>query len=60
MPEPTFTEGQRVYHRQRRQYGTYVKPDWHSDESIVDFPDDDYCRVTTAQLIAADEIEGDA
>jgi hypothetical protein len=56
MPGPTFTEGQRVYHRQRKQFGTYVQPDWHRDESIVDFPDDDYCRVTTAQLVPADEV----
>jgi hypothetical protein len=57
MPDPTFTEGQRVYHRQRRQFGTYIQQDWHRDESIVAFPDDDYCRVTTAQLVPADEAE---
>lgn len=24
MPTPTFTEGQRVYHRQLKWYGTYA------------------------------------
>lgn len=60
MDEPTFTEGQRVYHRQRRQYGTYVEPSWTSGESIVDFGDDDVLRITTAQLVPADEIEESA
>lgn len=57
MSDPAFTEGQRVFHRGRKQFGIYVKQDWHSDESVVVFPDDDCCRVTTAQLVAADEIE---
>lgn len=51
----TFTAGQPVYHRQRRQFGTYVQQDWHRDESIVDFDGDEGCRVTTAQLVPADE-----
>lgn len=69
MSEPTFTAGQRVYHRGRRQYGRFVEPSWMSGESIVAFPrdhipglpdEDEECRVTTAQLVAADEIEGNA
>lgn len=58
MITPTFTEGQRVYHRQRQQFGTYVQQDWVSTESIVDFGDEDgQLRVTTAQLVPADEVE---
>ncbi len=61
MTDHQFTEGQRVYHRQRRQIGIYVKQDWIKSESIVDFPEgedysaDEGCRVTTAQLVPADE-----
>lgn len=57
MSDPTFVEGQRVYHRGRKQFGVYVKQDWIRTESIVDFPDDDRSRITTAQLVPADEIE---
>jgi hypothetical protein len=58
MTTPTFTAGQRVYHRQRREYGIYVQQDWVATESIVNFnEDDDWCRVTTAQLVAADQVE---
>ncbi|GAA0493774.1 hypothetical protein Ade02nite_21160 [Paractinoplanes deccanensis] len=59
MPEPTFTKGQRVYHRQLKRFGTYVEKSWTSGESIVDFDtDDDYedcLRITTAQLVPAEE-----
>lgn len=27
MPGTTFAEGQRVYHRQRKQFGTFIQPD---------------------------------
>lgn len=63
MSDPTFTAGQRVYHRQRKQFGTFLKPSWTTGESLVDFDDPadpdfaDALRVTTAQLVAADEIE---
>lgn len=61
MTDPTFTAGQRVYHRQRQQFGIYVQQDWVATDSIVDFgEDDDYCRVTTAQLVPADEVEENA
>jgi hypothetical protein len=56
MTAHQFTEGDRVYHRQRREYGTYIKQDWVKTESIVDFPSDDWCRVTTAQLVPASEV----
>lgn len=65
MTDRQFTEGQRVWHRQRRQFGTFIKPSWTSGESIVAFPgehvpgfpdEDDECRVTTAQLVPADEV----
>ncbi|WP_157410810.1 hypothetical protein [Actinoplanes rectilineatus] len=56
MTDHQFTEGDRVYHRQRREVGIYVKPDWCRKDSIVDFPSDDWCRVTTDQLIPADEV----
>lgn len=57
MTTPTFTAGERVYHRGRRQFGTYVRQDLHRDESLVDFPDDDRSRISTAQLVPADEVE---
>ena len=69
MPEPDFTEGQRVYHRQRREYGVYLEPSWTSGESMVAFPGEhvpgfpdepDVCRVTTAQLVPADQVKADA
>ena len=56
MTDRQFTEGQRVWHHQRREHGLYIKQDIHSDESIVDFPSDDYCRVTTAQLVPAEQV----
>jgi hypothetical protein len=55
--DTAFASGQRVYHRQRHQYGTYVEPSWTSGESIVDFGDDDVLRITTAQLVPADQVE---
>lgn len=57
MTEPTFTEGQRVYHRQLRMYGTYVARSWDRDTSHVDFDDGEERRITTAHLVAADEVE---
>jgi len=63
MPEPAFTEGQRVFHRQLKRYGTFIEPSWTSGESIVDFDDpndpnyEDCLRITTAQLVAADEVD---
>ena len=66
MTTPTFTEGDRVYHRQRRQFGTYGEDSGTSGESIVAFPmdhipglpdEDEELRVTTAQLVPADEVE---
>lgn len=69
MRESTFTAGQRVYHRQLKQFGRFVEPSWTSGESIVAFPrehvpgfpdEDEELRVTTAQLVAADEIEESA
>lgn len=63
---PTFTPGQRVYHRQLRKSGRYVEDAWTSGESIVAFPmdsvpglpdEDEELRITTAQLVAADEVE---
>lgn len=65
MTDPTFTEGQRVYHRQRKQLSTYVRQVPGSDESVITFDELDdprraTFRVTTAQLVAADEIEGNA
>jgi hypothetical protein len=57
---PTFTAGQRVYHRGRKQFGIYVQQDLHRDESLVDFGGDDVCRITTAQLVPADEVEENA
>jgi hypothetical protein len=69
MSEPTFTAGQRVFHNQRKQFGVYVEDSWTSGESIVAFPrdpvpglpdEDEELRVTTAQLVAADEVEGNA
>jgi hypothetical protein len=65
MTDHQFTEGQRVWHRQRRQFGTYIEPAWTSSESMVAFPgehvpgwpdEDDVCRVTTAQRVPADEV----
>jgi hypothetical protein len=54
---PTFNEGDRVYHRQRRQFGVYAGPSWTSGESYVEFPDEENeCyRITTAQLVPAAE-----
>jgi hypothetical protein len=66
MSEPTFTEGQRVYHRQLKRLGTFLEPSWTTGESIVDFDVpgepfyEDALRITTAQLVAADEVEGSA
>nr|WP_221374534.1 hypothetical protein [Actinoplanes polyasparticus] len=60
--EQTFTPGDRVYHRQLKRYGTFIEPSWTSGESIVDFdvPDEpgyeDCLRITTAQPVAADEV----
>lgn len=57
----TFEPGQRVYHRQRQQFGIYVQQDWVASESIVDFGDEDgELRITTAQLVPADEVEENA
>lgn len=65
MSETAFTAGQRVWHRQRRQFGRFIEPSWTSGESIVAFPgkhapgfpdEDDECRVTTAQLVPAEEV----
>lgn len=62
MPDPTFTEGQRVYHRQLKRYGTFIESSWTSGESIVDFDDptdpdyEDCLRITTAQLVPAEEV----
>ena len=53
----TFSAGQRVYHRQLRQFGTYVQDDWHREDAIVDFGDDDVRRITKAQLVPAEEAE---
>jgi hypothetical protein len=60
MTDHQFTEGQRVYHRQLAKYGTYAGLDDH-ETSFVDFGDDpeladDVLRVTTAQLVPADEV----
>ncbi len=66
MTDHQFREGQRVWHRQRREYGIYIKQDWIKSESIVAFPrghvagfpaEDEECRVTTAQLVPADEAD---
>ncbi|MEU4558386.1 hypothetical protein AB0F72_08350 [Actinoplanes sp. NPDC023936] len=61
MTDRQFTEGQRVWHRQRKQFATYLGPSWTTGESYVDFghPDGhgDECRVTTAQLVPADEVD---
>lgn len=56
-----FTEGQRVYHRQLKWYGTYAyRDDLDRATSFVEFDNGEGRRITTAQLIAADEIEGNA
>jgi len=57
MTTPTFTEGQRVYHRGRQEFGNYVMPGSDSDSSIVDFGYGDVSEITTAQLVPADEVE---
>lgn len=65
MTDPTFTEGQRVYHRGLLQSATYLRPDLHhAEKSVVDFNEGcdrqgrvDIRRVTTAQLVPADEVE---
>lgn len=63
MTDHQFTEGQRVYHRQLKRYGTFIEKSWTSGESIVDFDDPDYpdsedcLRITTAQLVSADEAD---
>ncbi len=62
MTDPVFTPGQRVYHHQLKRYGTFIEPSWTSGESIVDFDDpndpdyEDCLRITTAQPVAADEV----
>lgn len=65
MTDHQFTAGQRVWHPGCRQFGTYVRADLHADESIVAFPrdhvpgwpdEDEHCRITTAQLVPADEV----
>ncbi len=61
MSDPSFAPGQRVYHRQLKRFGTFIEPSWTSGESIVDFrawesDDEDCLRITTAQLVAADEV----
>jgi len=65
MPAHTFAKGDRVYHRQRKQFGTFIEPSWTSGESIVAFPlapipglpdEDEELRVTTVQLVPANEI----
>lgn len=62
MTDHQFTEGQRVWHKQLRQFGRFIEPSWTSGESIVAFPgehvpgfpdEDDERRVTTAQLVPA-------
>lgn len=64
MTTPTFTEGQRVYHRQLKRYGTFVEHSWDSGTSHVAFDDDpdgfEDRRITTAQLVPADEVEENA
>lgn len=64
--DATFRPGQRVYHRQLKKFGRYIEDSWTSGESIVAFPmdpvpglpdEDEELRVTTAQLVAADEVE---
>lgn len=62
MPEHTFTEGQRVYHRQLKRFGTFVmRDDLDRASSHVEFDDDpdglDSRRITTAQLVLAGEAE---
>lgn len=61
MTDSMFTAGQRVYHRQLQRYGTYVTADdLDRDTSHVDFDDphgEDVLRITTAQLVAADDAE---
>jgi len=58
MSDPTFAEGQRVYHRQFKWYGAYAgRDDLDRATSHVEFDNGEERRVTTAQLVAADEIE---
>lgn len=61
MPEATFTAGQRVYHRQLKWYGTYAyRDDLDQASSFVEFDNGEGRRITTAQLVPADEIEENA
>ncbi len=69
MPNPTFTPGDRVYHRQLKRFGTFIESSWTSGESIVAFPrdhlpglpdEDEELRITTAQLVPAAQVEGSA
>ena len=56
-----FVPGQRVYHRQLDQFGTYERVDFFLPEtSFVEFDDGQERKVTTAQLVAADEVEENA
>lgn len=62
MTDYEFTEGQRVYHRHLKLYGTYVaRDDLDRTTSHVEFDDDpdydDSRRITTAQLVPAEEVD---
>ena len=58
MPEPTFTEGQRVYHRQLKWHGTYLcRDDLDRSTSHVEFDNGEGRRITTAQLMPAEEVD---
>jgi hypothetical protein len=52
-----FTEGDRVYHRQLKMFGTYLtRDDLDQVTSHVEF-DNDIRRVTTAQLVPVAEVD---
>jgi hypothetical protein len=63
---PEFTASQRLFHRQLRRFGAFVAyDDLDTSTSHVEFEDaddlaDDTLRVTTAQLVPADQVEADA
>jgi hypothetical protein len=54
----TFSPGQHIFHRQLEWYGTYAyRDDLDRASSFDEFDNDEGRRITTAQLVAADEIE---
>jgi hypothetical protein len=65
MTDHQFIAGDRVYHRQRRQYGRYVEI-VDNETSYIDLGDDQELAsglvdirvscVTTAQLVPAEEV----